>query len=92
MPVDRSHAFAGGPVYARPGALGAVLNRRVAAAWRAFDTGATLRAGCRLGPNAWCHNDGPRGAVELGGCPEPPRDGFQAGGFVNDVVQFGLMR
>jgi pimeloyl-ACP methyl ester carboxylesterase len=32
------------------------------------------------------------GAVELGGCPEPPRDGFQAGGFVNDVVQFGLMR
>jgi hypothetical protein len=32
------------------------------------------------------------GAVELGGCPEPPREAFQAGGFVNDVVQFGLMR
>jgi pimeloyl-ACP methyl ester carboxylesterase len=32
------------------------------------------------------------GAVELRGCPEPPRDGFQAGGFVNDVVQFGFMR
>lgn len=32
------------------------------------------------------------GAVELGGCPEPPRDGFQAGGFVNDVVQFGFTR
>jgi len=32
------------------------------------------------------------GAVELNSCPEPPRDGFQAGGFVNDVVQFGLTR
>lgn len=32
------------------------------------------------------------GAVELGGCPEPPRDGFQAGGFVNDVVQFAFTR
>jgi pimeloyl-ACP methyl ester carboxylesterase len=32
------------------------------------------------------------GAVELAGCPEPPRDGFQAGGFVNDVVQFGFTR
>ena len=66
MPVDRSHAFAGGPVYARPGALGAVLNRRAAAAWRAFDRGATVGSGCRLGPNAWCHNEGPREAIELG--------------------------
>lgn len=32
------------------------------------------------------------GAIELSGCPEPPRDGFQAGGFVNDVVQFGFRR
>jgi pimeloyl-ACP methyl ester carboxylesterase len=32
------------------------------------------------------------GAVELGGCPEPPRDGFQAGGFVKDVAQFGFTR
>jgi hypothetical protein len=32
------------------------------------------------------------GAVELPGCPEAPRPGFQAGGFVNSVVQFGLSR
>jgi acetyltransferase-like isoleucine patch superfamily enzyme len=66
VPVDRSHAFAGGAVHARPGALGALLNRQAAAAWRAFDRGATVGAGCRLGPNAWCYNDGPRTAIELG--------------------------
>lgn len=32
------------------------------------------------------------GAVELVGCPEPPRPGFQAGAFVDSVVQFGLRR
>jgi pimeloyl-ACP methyl ester carboxylesterase len=32
------------------------------------------------------------GAVELAGCPEPPRPAFQAGGFADSVVQFGLSR
>ena len=32
------------------------------------------------------------GAVELPGCPEPPRPGFQPAGFVNSIVQFGLSR
>lgn len=32
------------------------------------------------------------GAVELDGCPEPPRPGFQPAGFVDSVVQFGLSR
>ncbi len=32
------------------------------------------------------------GAVELPGCPEPPRPGFQADGFVDSIVQFGLSR
>lgn len=31
-------------------------------------------------------------AVELDGCPEPPRAGFQADGFADAVVQFGLRR
>jgi len=66
VPVDRSHAFAAGPVYPRPGLLGALLGRPAAAAWRAFDRSATLGADCRLGPNAWCFNNGPRTAVELG--------------------------
>jgi pimeloyl-ACP methyl ester carboxylesterase len=32
------------------------------------------------------------GAVELDGCPEPPRPGFQPGGFIDSIVQFGLSR
>jgi pimeloyl-ACP methyl ester carboxylesterase len=32
------------------------------------------------------------GAVELPGCPLPPRPEFQAGRFVQSVVQFGLSR
>jgi pimeloyl-ACP methyl ester carboxylesterase len=32
------------------------------------------------------------GAVELPGCPEPPRPGFQPAGFVDSIVQFGLSR
>ncbi len=31
-------------------------------------------------------------AEMLPGCPEPPRPGFQAGGFADSVVQFGLRR
>jgi hypothetical protein len=31
-------------------------------------------------------------AVELDGCPEPPRPTFQPAGFVDSVVQFGLTR
>jgi acetyltransferase-like isoleucine patch superfamily enzyme len=66
VPVDRSHAFGAGRVYARPGALGTLLNRDAATAWRSFDRSAVLGADCRLGPNAWCFNAGPRSAVELG--------------------------
>lgn len=65
MPVDRNHAFGAGPIYRRPGFLGPLLNRRAAAAWRAFEQHAVLGADCRLGPNAWCFNEGPRSAVEL---------------------------
>jgi pimeloyl-ACP methyl ester carboxylesterase len=32
------------------------------------------------------------GAVELAGCPEPPRPGFQPDGFIDSIVQFGLSR
>jgi pimeloyl-ACP methyl ester carboxylesterase len=32
------------------------------------------------------------GGALLAGCPEPPRPGFQAGGFVDSIVQFGLSR
>ena len=32
------------------------------------------------------------GAVELPGCPVPPRPGFQPAGFVESIVQFGLSR
>jgi pimeloyl-ACP methyl ester carboxylesterase len=32
------------------------------------------------------------GAIELDGCPLPPQPGFQPGGFVDSIVQFGLSR
>lgn len=66
MPVDRTHAFASGPVYARPGLLGKFRHPRVAAAWRSFERGATMGNRCLLGPNAWCANEGDPSAVTLG--------------------------
>jgi hypothetical protein len=32
------------------------------------------------------------GAVELDGCPLPPRPEFQPDGFIDSIVQFGLSR
>lgn len=66
MPVDRRHAFAGGRVYGPPTLLAALLNRDVAAAWRSFRRNAVVGGACRLGPSAWCANEGPREQIVLG--------------------------
>lgn len=66
MPVDRRHAFASGGAYARPTPLRRLLDPQLARAWRSFDRGAELGDGCRLGPNAWCANNGPRDRIRLG--------------------------
>jgi acetyltransferase-like isoleucine patch superfamily enzyme len=66
MPFDRRHAFAGGPVYARPGVIGGLARRHVARAWRSFDRGAVVGATCRLGPSAWCFTLGDPDRVVLG--------------------------
>lgn len=79
MPVDPTHAFADGSSLLRPtrsldrwlGRLGRLLavplaRYRVAKGWEAFENGAVLGAGCRLGPSAWCVNRGPKNSVRLG--------------------------
>ena len=66
MPLDRRHAFAGGPVYPRPSPVRGLLAPGIARVWRSFDRGAAVGAGCRLGPSAWCFNDGGRRRVTLG--------------------------
>ena len=66
MPVDRRHAFAGGPVYGRPSALAALVRPHVSQVWRSFERGAVLGDGCRLGPSAWCANEGARERISLG--------------------------
>jgi acetyltransferase-like isoleucine patch superfamily enzyme len=66
VPVDRRHAFAGGPVYGEPSLLSVLLRPGVARAWRSFRRGAVLGDGCRLGPSAWCANDGPAERIRLG--------------------------
>jgi acetyltransferase-like isoleucine patch superfamily enzyme len=66
VPVDRRHAFAGGPVYGPPNPLSGLLRPDVARAWRSFRRGAVVGEGCRLGPSAWCANEGPRERVALG--------------------------
>jgi acetyltransferase-like isoleucine patch superfamily enzyme len=64
VPIDRSHAFAGGPVYSRPGGgpwrwlgRGHRPEARAHAAWTQFDRMARLPDSCRLGPSAWCANE-----------------------------------
>ena len=66
MPIDRRHAFASGPVFAEPGLLERLLRRDVARAWRSFRHGAVLGEACRLGPSAWCANEGPPEQIRLG--------------------------
>lgn len=66
MPVDRRHAFASGRAYPPPGLLGGLLQRDAARAWRSFRGGATMGAGCLLGPSAWCANEGEAGRIRLG--------------------------
>jgi acetyltransferase-like isoleucine patch superfamily enzyme len=66
VPVDRRHAFAGGPVYGRPSALAALARPRISHVWRSFERGAVLSDGCRLGPSAWCANEGARERISLG--------------------------
>jgi acetyltransferase-like isoleucine patch superfamily enzyme len=66
MPVDRNHAFAAGRVYPEPSFIGALRNRRIAAAWRSFNRNATVGVGCKLGPSAWCANDGRAEKIALG--------------------------
>jgi len=66
VPVDRRHAFAGGPAYGPPTSLAAILRPDVARAWRSFRRGATLGRDCRLGPSAWCANDGPATRIAIG--------------------------
>lgn len=66
VPVDRRHAFAGGHVYGPTNALSGLFRRDVALAWRSFTRNATLGEGCRLGPSAWCANEGRSNRVVLG--------------------------
>jgi acetyltransferase-like isoleucine patch superfamily enzyme len=66
VPVDRRHAFAGGPVYGRPSALSALVRPHISQVWRSFERGAVLGEGCRLGPSAWCANEGARERISLG--------------------------
>jgi acetyltransferase-like isoleucine patch superfamily enzyme len=66
MPVDRTHAFGEGPTFGRPGLVARLRRPHVASVWRSFDRGAIVGAGCRLGPHAWCANDGPRAMILLG--------------------------
>lgn len=75
MPVDSQHAFAGGPAYPRPRSRRSLLRRfqrtddlhaRVARAWAAFEMRATVPTDYRLGPSAWCANNGPRDRIRLG--------------------------
>jgi len=39
----------------------------VAQAWASFDAGAIVGDGYRLGPSAWCVNEGPRERVQIAG-------------------------
>ena len=66
MPVDRRHAFASGRVYPEPGWFVGLVRPDVARAWRSFRRGALLGDGCRLGPSAWCANEGARERITLG--------------------------
>jgi acetyltransferase-like isoleucine patch superfamily enzyme len=77
VPVDADHAFARGPVFARTSTSSLAarvarllaryeLRSRASAAWTSFERGATVGDDCRLGPNAFCFNDGPRDRIELG--------------------------
>jgi acetyltransferase-like isoleucine patch superfamily enzyme len=66
VPIDRRHAFAGGPAYGPPNALDRLLRPDVARAWRSFRHGAVVGEGCRLGPSAWCANEGTRERIQLG--------------------------
>ena len=66
MPVDRRHAFAGGPVYGRPSALAGLLRPHISQIWRSFERGAVLGGDCRLGRSAWCANEGARERISLG--------------------------
>jgi acetyltransferase-like isoleucine patch superfamily enzyme len=42
------------------------LRARIARAWTVFDTRATVPADYRLGPSAWCANNGPADRIRLG--------------------------
>lgn len=66
MPVDRRHAFAGGPVCQRSEAWWPW--RYVSQPWAQFDRAALVARRCALGPNAWCVNDtGSRDRILLDG-------------------------
>ena len=66
MPVDRTHAFAGGRVYPEPSAATRLRRPRVAAAWQSFSRHAELGEDCLLGPNAWCANEREPARITLG--------------------------
>jgi acetyltransferase-like isoleucine patch superfamily enzyme len=74
MPVDRHHAFAGGPVYGRPSLQTLLQARqaplttwlRAARAYKQFARHSDLGKDCRFGPAAWCFNDGPRARIRVG--------------------------
>jgi len=78
MPVDSTHAFASGAAFRKPSAPPALaawigsrlaalaLRSQVARVWQAFEAGATIAPGCRLGPSAWCVNEGPRDRIRIG--------------------------
>jgi acetyltransferase-like isoleucine patch superfamily enzyme len=74
MPVDRNHAFAGGPVYGRPSPRSLVQARharftawlRAARAYREFRRNSVLAEGCRFGAAAWCLNSGSPNRIQLG--------------------------
>jgi len=70
MPIDRHHAFAGGPAYGPSlgwwDQLRSTAARRAARAWRQFGAHAQAASGCLLGPNAWCFNGrGPLDRITL---------------------------
>jgi acetyltransferase-like isoleucine patch superfamily enzyme len=43
-----------------------LVRPHVSQVWRSFERGAVLGDGCRLGPSAWCANEGARERISLG--------------------------
>ena len=80
MPINSTHAFGSGGVYARAGnplefRLGALTGALVGRfelwfciqrAWQVFERCSILGPDCLLGPNAWCVNFGQRDDIQLG--------------------------